>query len=641
MTLIRDFFIFCSGADLTILRRPECATERSKYAAVGIAVFLASALAALSGGYALSSVLQSTALSAGFGILWGVFIFNLNRSLFSIITKKAVPRGAPLRDRLPSLLSTPAALVARLLLAFFISFVVARPIELKLFESTMEYQLAESITLQANEDISILTAEINELVRQLDSKNTEVLALSQMHASEVAGARGASTTGRTGRGPAALQMAREYRDARADMERLLADSMPRIETNRKKILDLEQQRELSKSQVSTVIKNSLWARLAAFDRLMDSNPTVRLANYAILTFFLLLLSIPMLLRLMWADKIYETLRQSPLRLAGRGEAASGEERHDSGARAEVGGAVASAQAVPGDASARPATRDPYRLVGNVFAGKYRLDEYAGGGGMGAVYRSTRVDSHARVAVKIFKPDILAMHPDYAVLFEREVTAARRMRHPNIVEVIDNGTTDDGISFMVMEWLTGETLGHVLERGQLPLDRVTHIFGQICDAVSYAHGNGIIHLDIKPGNIFLVGSGPEGDRIKVIDFGMARVLSSDTGTTVTRFLGTYQYCSPEHFGGKVNSRSDVYSLGATLYHMLAGTLPFGASYVNAKAHPNLELPPVPSLLRMRPGLPKEVDEVLRKALSKSPEERQASAQQLSDDFSRACRCALSV
>jgi serine/threonine protein kinase len=194
---------------------------------------------------------------------------------------------------------------------------------------------------------------------------------------------------------------------------------------------------------------------------------------------------------------------------------------------------------------------------------------------------------------------------------------------------------------VMEWLTGEMLEHVIERGQIPLDRLTRIFGQICDAVSYAHDNGIIHLDIKPANVFLIGNGRDGDRIKVIDFGMARVLSSDTGTTVTRFLGTYQYCSPEHFGGKVSSRSDVYSLGATLYHMLAGTIPFGGSYINAKAHPHLELPPVPSLQRMRPGLPREVDEVLQKALSKSPAQRQESARQLFEEFSRACQCALRV
>ena len=113
--------------------------------------------------------------------------------------------------------------------------------------------------------------------------------------------------------------------------------------------------------------------------------------------------------------------------------------------------------------------------------------------------------------------------------------------------------------------------------------------------------------------------------------MARVLSNETGTTVTRFLGTYQYCSPEHFGGKVTYRSDIYSLGATLYHMIAGVIPFGTSYINAKMHPELELPPVPSVVSMRPGLPHEVDVVIRKALSKNPRDRQQSVRELLEEF----------
>jgi len=123
--------------------------------------------------------------------------------------------------------------------------------------------------------------------------------------------------------------------------------------------------------------------------------------------------------------------------------------------------------------------------------------------------------------------------------------------------------------------------------------------------------------------------------------MARVLSNETGTTVTRFLGTYQYCSPEHFGGKVTYRSDIYSLGATLYHMIAGVVPFGTSYINAKMHPDMELPPVPSIINMRPEVPIDVDGVIRKALSKPPEDRQQSVRELLDDFNLAMRVAKSI
>jgi eukaryotic-like serine/threonine-protein kinase len=216
-----------------------------------------------------------------------------------------------------------------------------------------------------------------------------------------------------------------------------------------------------------------------------------------------------------------------------------------------------------------------------------LQEYAGGGGMGAVYSAVDLVSKARVAVKILKPDLVVRNSRNAISFQREVAAARTLDHPNIVRVLDSGVSDD-VSFMVMEWLDGQTLEDLLAQEQLPIIRVIDLFKQICDALITAHSKSIIHLDIKPANIFLSNSQSEPDQVKVIDFGMARVLSNETGTTVTRFLGTY-HCSPEHFGGKVTYRSDIYSLGATLYHLIAGVVPFGTSYINAKMHPDLDFP----------------------------------------------------
>jgi len=287
------------------------------------------------------------------------------------------------------------------------------------------------------------------------------------------------------------------------------------------------------------------------------------------------------------------------------------------------------------------SRDPYRRVSAILEGKYLLTKYIGRGGMGAVYKAIAPptvsifpeSAQTTFAVKLLKPDLVLDHPDYAILFEREVEAVRTLDHPHIVKLVDNGTTDDGIPFMVMEWLTGESLEDLIFNEQLSIERIIDILHQVCDAFHFAHSNGIIHLDIKPSNIFLL-SNPSRDFIKVIDFGMSRVIRQDSGTTASRFLGTYQYCSPEHFGGKVSRRSDIYSLGVTLYQMIAGVLPFGSSYIHAKMYPNLELPPIPVLQKMRPEIGPEVDEVINKAISRDPQARQNDVRQFFKEFATA-------
>jgi DNA-binding response OmpR family regulator/predicted Ser/Thr protein kinase len=279
------------------------------------------------------------------------------------------------------------------------------------------------------------------------------------------------------------------------------------------------------------------------------------------------------------------------------------------------------------------TRDPYRITGDILAGKYRLVEYSGGGGMGAVYRALDLNHHNVVAIKILKPDIVVRNPEYAELFEKEVKTAQKLNHPHIVRVLDRGE-DDGITFMVMEWLEGKHLEDVLMEESLSLNRIISIFEQICNAVAHAHESNVIHLDLKPSNILLLRDKQPQDFVKVIDFGLARIISRESGTTVTRFRGTHQYCAPEQFGGKVSSRSDIYSLGATLYHLISGVIPFGASYINAKVHPNLELPDIPSLAKPPCNLPTEVDQVIKKALSKNPDDRQQSVRELFEAFSSA-------
>lgn len=275
------------------------------------------------------------------------------------------------------------------------------------------------------------------------------------------------------------------------------------------------------------------------------------------------------------------------------------------------------------------TSDPFRLRGTVLKGQYELTKYAGSGGMGAVYRALNLSEGSIVAIKILQPQIVARSPEYAELFEREAKHAQTLNHPHIVRIFDSGKDDD-LSYMVMEWVEGQSLEDVLTQGQIPLDSLTNIFEQICGAVAFAHERNIIHLDLKPGNILLVDGLGSENLVKVIDFGLSRVISQESGTTVTKFRGTHQFCAPEQFGGKVSYRSDIYSLGATLYYLLTGVIPFGASYINAKIHPNLELPEIPSITRQR-SVPPEVDFVIKKALNKDPNLRQRSATELYEEF----------
>jgi serine/threonine protein kinase len=281
------------------------------------------------------------------------------------------------------------------------------------------------------------------------------------------------------------------------------------------------------------------------------------------------------------------------------------------------------------------TYDDFRRTGDTLNDKYKLEGFIGAGGMGLVYLA-KDQSNDFVAIKLLKPEVVNRNPDNIRLFRNEFQAASKLIHPNIVRIFDSGTDEaQRISYMVMEVLDGKTIEEFLNKQRMPLEMVKDVFRQVCDAVQYAHSKNVLHLDIKPANILLVKNDNENFSVKVIDFGMSKVISSESGITVTRFGGTLQYCSPEHFGGKHTYRSDIYSLGATLYHMLVGVIPFGGgSFVIAKQHPNMEMPPIPSILNQNPDLPKGLDSVIQKALSKNPFERQESVKQLLDEFEQA-------
>lgn len=276
--------------------------------------------------------------------------------------------------------------------------------------------------------------------------------------------------------------------------------------------------------------------------------------------------------------------------------------------------------------------DPYRRVGTTLLNRYTLERYVNSGGMGVVYFALDLETKDPLAVKLLKPDLLSKNPEYATLFQREISSIQKFDHLNIVKIVDHGyTDDDNVPFMVMEWLEGDTLEEILSRQKFEIKRLRNLFEQICNAISYAHSHNVLHLDIKPANIFVITSKDDQEIIKVIDFGLAKILSSETGTTVTRLLGTLQYCSPEHFGGKFTFQTDVYSLGVTLYHMLTGLLPIGQSFIAAKQNPNREGPQLPSVVKSNPELPSSLDYVVQKATRKKPSERHTSVMLLWEEF----------
>jgi serine/threonine protein kinase len=267
-------------------------------------------------------------------------------------------------------------------------------------------------------------------------------------------------------------------------------------------------------------------------------------------------------------------------------------------------------------------KDPYHLVGQTLLDKYRLDALVGMGGFGAVYSAHHLGLDRRVAFKILQPNLMLRNKSVVDLFEREARLAARLHQENIVWVMDAGRTPDDIAYIAMEWLDGRTLEEELEAtGPLSLERTGQILRQIAAALDTAHANYTIHRDLKPSNVMLIKSSGGPELVKVLDFGIAKVLNSTTGAPVSHVMGTPHYASPEQFvpGGHIDQRSDIYSLGVMLYQMLTGILPFNASSMEELIQLKLEGQPK-SLRTLRPDAPAAVEQLVSRMLVKDPDQR---------------------
>ena len=265
-------------------------------------------------------------------------------------------------------------------------------------------------------------------------------------------------------------------------------------------------------------------------------------------------------------------------------------------------------------------------IGNILAERYKIEDLLGQGGMSAVYRATDSNLRRVVAVKMIHPH-LSSDPDFVRRFEEEATAVAQLRHPNIIQVYDYNH-DGETYYMVLEFVPGETLQNHLKRlnnsdRRMPLPDVIDTAVSICDAIDYANERGLIHRDIKPANIMLSVHG----QAILMDFGIAKIIGGQHHTATGAVIGTALYMSPEQIRGQqLDQRSDIYSLGVTLFEMVSGRPPFEADSAMTlmMMHVNDQ---VPDLHKLNPNLPTGLVAIINRALAKNPDDRYKTAGQM--------------
>jgi serine/threonine-protein kinase len=275
-------------------------------------------------------------------------------------------------------------------------------------------------------------------------------------------------------------------------------------------------------------------------------------------------------------------------------------------------------------------------------GQYTLERLIGEGGMGSVYAARHALLRRPTAIKLLSPERTG--PESIARFEREVQLTSALTHPNTVAIYDYGRTPDGMFYYAMEYIAGLSLEELVERfGAQPPARVLHILSQTADALSEAHGVGLVHRDVKPANILLCNRGGRSDVIKLVDFGLVKDIGGGAGPALSRtqtLAGTPLYIAPEAITDpeNIDHRADLYGLGGVGYFLLTGTPPFeGNTVVEICSHHLLTTPTPPSQRLGRP-LPPGLEALVLACLEKEPAKRPASARVLVDELER-CRAEL--
>jgi serine/threonine-protein kinase len=274
--------------------------------------------------------------------------------------------------------------------------------------------------------------------------------------------------------------------------------------------------------------------------------------------------------------------------------------------------------------------------------RYKLQEEVSKSNMGIVFKARHKQTRAALAIKVLHPH-LSENSDYLLRFEKEARAASTLKHPNIATMHDFGVTPNLVAFLVTEWLDGPSLDKVVKlSGPLTGQQFVAIFVQAANALSHAHSMGVVHRDIKPGNIILTVSDESADNVKIVDFGIARILTDDLadgpaneldltadGTTLSSAL----FMSPEQCsGGKIDHRSDIYSLGCVMYEAICGTPPLTGSTPAQIYHKHLnKMPKQPRTINPAITKPELYEPMLFKCLQKDPNKRYSSMDELEQDL----------
>lgn len=270
------------------------------------------------------------------------------------------------------------------------------------------------------------------------------------------------------------------------------------------------------------------------------------------------------------------------------------------------------------------------VAGTILAGKYRVERLIGQGGMGVVVEARHTELDDRVALKFLLPEYGA-NTDAAARFQREARAAVKIKSPHVARVSDVGKLENGAPYMVMEYLEGVDAAHALAQGQvLPIPEAIDYVVQACDAVADAHAQGIVHRDLKPANLFITRHGDGSPFIKLLDFGISKVVGAgmDNLTRTTATMGSALYMSPEQIrqSKTVDHRTDIYALGITLYEFLTGRQPFIADSFAALCVEVATGVPTP-LRELRPDVPQELADVIAKAYARDLSARYQSVGEL--------------